>query len=457
VKLAYTGFDMNGRAVQGVVESAGAAEASESLRRQGVLVTSVVEAAKSAGLFSRAAGGARASGGSATNAGGASLVAAGAGGVSGSVGGSGIGGGRVNVSGGGGGGGGGSLSELAGFARQLSVLISAKTPLVQALQAIERQTPPGAWCSTLSAMRQKVEEGVSLSEAMEYFPRQFNAVCRALVQAGEAGGSLDMMLRNLAELTRQQLHMRRSVVGALVYPVALISISSIVLIGLVLFVLPRFEELFKSLGAALPPSTQLLIDISSFGRQWWFVIVPAVLGSVTGLVFYARSERGAMTLQSVLMATPRVGMIVRSLATARIARVLGALLEAKVGLLDALKLTRQATTIAAYARILEDAEDRITRGENFSATLAGSALIPPAIVEAVASGERSGQIGPVLTQVGKFMDEDNELIIKSLTTLLEPLILVILGVLIGGVAIAMFLPLFDLTAAGGGGSAGGAP
>ncbi len=447
MKLAYTGFDMNGRAVRGVVESIGAAEASESLRRQGVLLTSIAEGGKGAGFFSRAAGTARstaASGSITVNP--SASNSAGIGAATGSNG----GGGR--------GAGGGSLTELAGFARQLSVLISAKTPLVQALQAIERQTPAGPWARTLGAMRQKVEEGVSLSEAMQHFPRQFNAVCRALVQAGEAGGSLDSMLRNLAELTRQQLHMRRSVVGALVYPVALISISSMVLIGLVLFVLPRFEELFKSLGAALPPSTQLLIDVSSFGRQWWFAIVPAVISVAVALYYYVRSEHGAMAFQAALMGTPRVGMIVRSLATARIARVLGALLEAKVGLLDAIKLTRQATTIAAYAKILEDAEDRITRGENFSATLASSTLIPPAIVEAVASGERSGQIGPVLTQVGKFMDEDNELIIKSLTTLLEPLILVVLGVLIGAVAIAMFLPLFDLTAAGGGSAGpGGAP
>ncbi len=411
MKLAYSGFDMSGRAVQGAIESAGSAEASEALRRQGVLVTSLRESVGSAG----AGDGVR----------------------------------RVLARTGGGGG--GSLTELAGFSRQLSVLISAKTPLVQALQAIERQTPPGAWLTTLTAMRRRVEEGVSLSEAMEQFPRQFNAVSRALVQAGEAGGSLDVMLRNLAELTRQQLHMRRSVVGALVYPVALISISSIVLVGLVLFVLPRFEELFKSLGAALPPSTQLLIDISTFGRQWWWAVVPSVVGGVVGLVAFARSDGGRGVVQRALMSTPRVGMIVRSLATARIARVLGALLEAKVGLLEALKLTRQATTLEAYAKILDEAEERITRGENFSATLAGSSLIPPAIVEAVASGERSGQIGPVLTQVGKFMDEDNELIIKSLTTLLEPLILVVLGVLIGAVAIAMFLPLFDLTAAGGGG------
>jgi type IV pilus assembly protein PilC len=419
VKLAYSGFDMSGRAVQGAIESAGSAEATEALRRQGVLVTSLRESA---------------SGGNAAEGVRRVLGRAGAGG------------------------GGGSLTELAAFSRQLSVLISAKTPLVQAIQAIERQTPPGAWQTTLTALRRRVEEGVSLSEAMEQFPRQFNAVCRALVQAGESGGSLDVMLRNLAELTRQQLHMRRSVVGALVYPVALISISSLVLVGLVLFVLPRFEELFKSLGAALPPSTQLLIDVSTFGRDWWWAVVPSVVGGVVGLVMFTRSDGGRGTVQRVLMATPRVGMIVRSLATARIARVLGALLEAKVGLLDALKLTRQATTLEAYAKVLEEAEERITRGENFSATLAGSPLIPPAIVEAVASGERSGQIGPVLTQVGKFMDEDNELIIKSLTTLLEPLILVILGVLIGAVAIAMFLPLFDLTAAGGGGpgpSAGG--
>ncbi|CAN5852243.1 type II secretion system F family protein [soil metagenome] len=424
MKLAYAGYDMSGKAVAGVVDAGNRVEAADTLRRQGVVVTRVTDAPDGAALPTGAAGG------GATSPRRAARRA------------------RPNSSS-------KRLAEVAGFARQLSILVSAKTPMVQALQATERQTPEGPWRDTLAALRIKVEEGVSLSEAMQAHAASFSPVCRALVQAGEAGGTLDSMLRNLADLTRRQLHTRRTVVGALTYPVVLVSLSSVVLTALVMFVLPRFQELFASIGAELPFATQALINLSLFLRANWYFVGAAVAGLLTCAYFAFRAPQWKLMLQGLALNLPRIGPIMRSFATARIARVLGVLLEAKVGLIEALQLTRQATAHSEYVRLLTSAEERVTRGENLAVALTDPHLMSPSIIEAIASAEKTGQVGPVLSQVAAFMDEDNEVLMKTLTQLLEPLILVFLGVLIGGVAIAMFLPLFDLTAAAG--APGGAP
>lgn len=415
MKLAYQGYDLTGKTATGIIDAPTRPEAADQLRKQGILATRIDELdAAITDIASGATAGvsfSRASKGSARH-----------------------------------------LTELASFSRQLSILVSTKTPLVQAMAAVERQTAEGPWRDILAAVRLKVEEGRSLSEAMEEHPGFFSPVCRALVQAGEAGGTLDAMLRNLADLARQQVHIRKSIVGALIYPVVLISVSFFVLIGLIAFVLPRFQDLFKSLGAALPPSTEALITLSTLLRNYWWAIIPALALSVFALFSAARSNAGTALIHRTILRVPRVGPIVASFCTARIARVLGVLLDAKVGMLDALRLTRQSVGNLCYVELLQASEDRVARGENLSDTLRKPGLITPSVTEAVASGERTGQIGSVLIQVAASMDEDNELLIKTLTSLLEPVILTILGLLIGCVAIAMFMPLFDLTAAGAGGA-----
>ncbi len=416
MKFRCSAYDRAGKAIVEVVDAADAREASETLRRRGVFVSSVEPDL------------------------GARAESAAAEGKGGSV------------------GGGARLKNLAGFSRQLSVLISTGTPLVEALTSVERQAPEGAWRSVLSDLRKRVEEGRQLSEAMQSHPGWFDSVTRSLVAAGESGGRLDAMLDRLARLTRQQQKVRSSIIGAMIYPTLLICVAAGVMVIMLVFVMPRFEGLFKTLTTPLPPSTKLLMAVGQMLREYWMFAVGGLvaLGVMVKVAF--SGSGGRQTRDRLLVRLPQVGVIARGISTARLARVLGVLLEGKVPLLDALRLAREAAGNSEYTRLMTAAEEAVGRGESVSAVFASDGargLIAPAVYEAVRSGERSGQMAPALLTVAEALDEDNELVLRSLTSIVEPLILIVLGLVVGAVALSMFLPLFDLTAASGPGPGGG--
>lgn len=403
MKYAYEGLDRSGGATRGTVEASGEHEAQDVLRGRGIFVT------------------------------------------------------RLTAQEGGGGGGGGSMSggarsrELPHFLRQFSVLVGTGTPVVEALGALERQTAEGAWRDVLSDVRKRVEEGSQLSEAMQAHPRVFDGVVRSLVAAGEAGGRLGDMLQELAELVRQQQKIRSNLLGALVYPSLLVVISVGVMGVMLGFVLPRFEVIFQTLDTPLPATTRLLMDLSVIVRAQWMWMLGIGAVAVVGGVVWLRTRGGRRALDTAMVHLPTLGGIVRGLATARICRVLGVLLEGRVAMLDALKLARDSAGNSLYREVVERAERHVTRGEPVSGALRESGLVSDTVCEAVRSGERTGRLGAVLTAVADYLDEDNEVVVRTLTSILEPVILLTLGLIVAFMAVSMFLPLFDLTAAAKGG------
>jgi type II secretory pathway component PulF len=237
----------------------------------------------------------------------------------------------------------------------------------------------------------------------------------------------------------------------MVYPCLLIVVAVSVLITMMCFVMPRFAGLFKTLDAPLPPTTRILMSTSNFiVDHWWMILLGLVAAGFCG-VLYLRSEPGRLAMFTVAIRAPQIGRICRSFATARFARLMGLLLEAKVPMLESLQLTREAAINTHYVHLLEHIEDSLTRGETFSSAISHDNLIAGSVCEAVRNAERTGQVGPVLSSMADFLDEENEVLLKSLTGLIEPLILISLGLVVGTVAISMFLPLFDLTASAGGG------
>jgi len=340
----------------------------------------------------------------------------------------------------------GHTKELTAFARQLEVLVASGTPLVDSLAAIERQAPEGRWRSIVSGLRRRVEEGKPLSEAMASHPRAFNGICRSLVAAGEASGRLGEMLNRLSLLVRQQQHIRKSVVGTLMYPALLISVSIGVLVMMVIFVLPRFGGMFETLNADLPATTRALMWLSGTLKAWWWAVLLGLGGTSLGLIAWLRTPGGQARLDSLVVRVPIVGPILRSFLTARLARLLGVLLESRLPMLEAIELTRTAAGNAEYRRLLDKAEDLVTRGEPISAAFEGSPLVSGSVTEAIRNAERSGAVGSVLTSVADYLDEDNQVLIRSLTSLLEPIVLLIIGAVIATVAISMFMPMFDLVA-----------
>lgn len=406
MKLRYKGFDLAGQAVESTVEAASLAEAQEALRRQGTFVTEMSEAGSSGG---------------------------------------GVGGRTRKLRAG------ARLKNLAMFTRQLQVLVSTGTPLAQALGALERQSTHATWQAIVADLRGRVEAGSSLSGAMAEHPLYFDSVSRSLVAAGESSGNLAVMLDRLAVLARKQLHVRRAIVGAAVYPAVLIVVAVAVLLVLLTFVLPRFAELFKSLDTPLPPTTRILMSLSDALLRYWWLFGAAAVGLAVGALAWFRSPTGRRTTDTLVLRAPQLGEVVKSFATARIARVLGILLQGRVPLLEALELTRGACPNHHYANLLSGAVDAVTRGESLAEALSDRRLVAPSVREAIQSGERSGQLAPLLTTLADFMDETNDVTVKSLASILEPLILVVLGLLVGFVAVSLFTPLFDLTAATGGG------
>jgi type IV pilus assembly protein PilC len=407
--IAYKGFDLGGKAVKGTIEAPSAADAYDLLRKQSVLATHVVGTDRP-GATGTIAASDRPSRYRSAKAG-----------------------------------------DLSHFFRQLSILVSTKTPLAESLQVLEQQAKDTGMHPIIADLRRRVEEGESLAEAMRIHSTVFDAVSCSMVAAGEAGGSLDQMLATLTTLVRQQHVMRRAISGAMVYPIILLSIGSVVMVVMVTFVLPQFRELFETLHAPLPWSTAALMAAGTVIRTGWFVLIPAVGFAIWVAVRWVRSAGGQAAVGRVIMATPKLGPMSCSISTARIVRLLGSMLAAKINLLAALKLARESTASEPYIKLLEDAEAAVSRGQSLASVFTSCSFVPGAVSAAIASGERSGQLAPVLTQIADYLDEDNQQVMKTISTIIEPVILTLLGIIIGGVAMSMFLPLFDLAGAGGGG------
>lgn len=409
MKVQYEAYEKSGHGSSGVLEVNSIAEAEETLRRKGLYVTKVQPAR---------AGGA------------GSADVDGGGGHEGMAG---LGGTR-------------RLKNLAVFARQLYVLVASGTPLVDAIGALERQTEDQKFRQVLREIRMEVEQGSTLHEAMEPYPQYFDASVRSMIAAGETGGNIQPMLDRLGSLTQKRLQARSAVIGALVYPSLLIVLAGGVMAILLTFVIPRFADLFDMLGVPLPGSTKALIMVSDAVRNYWWMVLGGLAGAVVLIKLYLASSHGRWMVDTVAIRFPQIGTVHRNFITARIVRLLGVLLESRVPMIEALQLTRKGTNNLHYARLLRQAEDAVVRGEPVSSAFADPKLIKPSVHQAVRSGEQSGQVGALLLILAEFLDEENEVVLRSLTSIIEPIILVFLGLLVGAVAMSMFTPLFDLTA-----------
>lgn len=341
---------------------------------------------------------------------------------------------------------------VAEFARELSVLIATGTPLIDAISSVERQSSNENWTKVLRGVRVRLEEGDSLTAALGEFSDVFDAVFRSLVAAGESSGHLDAMLQRVANLTRKQASIRSSLMGAMMYPILLVGVALIVMGLLIGVVLPRFAGMFETLDTPLPATTAVLMSISEFIRAYWYGVIPGIVISLALLIRWIRSEHGHEVLSVYALGVPKLGTIQRSFMTARITRLMGVLLEAKVPMLDAIELTRQSVQNPKYKGLLDRAEQAVTKGEPISSALTRDGLMITSACEAVRSGEQSGRLAEVLMHISDYLDEDNEIFVKSASSLIEPVIMIGLGIIVGFVAISMFLPLFDLTATAGGGA-----
>lgn len=407
-KWRYDGYDMSGARVRGMAEGDSKREAEAKLRDQGIFVTQLRETRQDP-----ESEGVRATGAPQVRA--------------------------------------GDPRRTAGFLKQMALLVNAGTPIADALAAVERQCADEKIKPTLTDIRRRVEEGSAFSEALAAHPRRFDPVVCTLVEAGENGADMRDILVRVSAMLDRQAQLRAAMVGAMIYPLTLVTVCIAVLVMVIVVVLPRFGELFGSLSVPLPASTQILLDISAFLQAYWWGVSLALVATIGTSAWWLHTPAGRRWTDMAVVRAPRFGPVNQAFMTAKVARVLGLLVENRVPLSDALSLVRSAAGNTLYTDLVARVEEAVERGEPMNRVMIESDLMPPSFCELVQTGEESGRLGEVLTSAADFMEIENEALAKQMTKMLEPLILTVMGLLVGGVAISMFLPLFDLTASAGGG------
>ncbi len=344
---------------------------------------------------------------------------------------------------------GGKLKDVIFFTQQMSMLLRSGARVVQAIDAIESQTMRPRWRKVLQSIRIDVEEGRPLSVALGQFPRLFPAVYANMVAAGEASGNLGLAFERLAALTRQQQDIRNKVIGALTYPAVLMLMCLGVIVALFTFILPRFAEMFETMGVDLPPTTALMIHSATWSRQHGILVLSLLTIIVTGLVMFMRSEQGRRAWSRFTVRVPLFGLVVRNVILAQLCRIWGQLLDSKVGLVEAVELTRQSTSSLDFQELLADLRQAITQGESIGPPLKSTWLMPRTFAAAIATGEESGKLADALLFVAGCLEEENAQVLASLTRLIEPIMLLVMGSIVGSAAISLFLPMFDMAAQAG--------
>lgn len=341
----------------------------------------------------------------------------------------------------------GRLRDVVLFTQQMGMLLRSGARVVQALEAVEGQCQRASWRAVVQHVRSDVEEGKPLNVALSRYPKAFPPYYVNVVAAGEASGDVARSFARLANLMNQQQQIRNRVVGALAYPCLLLMMCVGVLIIMFTFVLPRFAEMFHTLDADLPFTTAILLSVSDWCRAHWLISITLVLVVLTSIVLTVRSKTGRRHISHVALRTPVVGGVIRNLIVARICRIWGQLLESRVGLLEAVELTHNSTTNADYRSLLAELSEAITDGNSIGPTLTGTWLVSRTLSAAIITGEESGKLAESLIFVADSLDDENQQVLNSLTRIVEPVILVIMGLVVGTVAVSLFLPLFDMATA----------
>lgn len=336
-------------------------------------------------------------------------------------------------------------ADIAIFSRQMATMLSAGIPLVQSLDVVRRGHMNVTMQQLIQELRNQVESGSSFTEALSNHPKHFNELYCSLVDAGEQSGSLEIMLDKIASYQERIESIKGKIKKALFYPIAVLVVAVIVTAALLLFVIPQFESLFKGFGAELPIMTRLVIDLSRlFQRTWWALFFLLFLGSWGFLLMRKRSRRFVHTLDRLILRLPIFGKIFRKAAIARFSRTLAITFAAGLPLVDALKSVAGTTGNVTFSEGTHRIREDVATGQQLQLAMRDTTLFPNMVLQMVAIGEESGSLENMLSKVADFYEEDVNNAVDSLSSLLEPIIMVILGVLIGGLVIAMYLPIFKL-------------
>lgn len=334
--------------------------------------------------------------------------------------------------------------DLAVATRQLATLVEAGLPLVSALNALADQIDSPALKRITVSIREEVEEGISVAKALGKYPKVFPRLYINLVASGEASGNLEAVLANLADYLDAQLELQRKVASALLYPALMMVICSLVVFGLITVVVPKIVDIFRKQGAELPLPTKIMIFISDICSNYWWLILAFAALAIWGFRNYAKTPHGRARLDMLALRLPIYGRIYTKIATARVAKTLGTLLGSGVDLLIGLDITKNILSNVHLEAALENAKDGVREGRSLAAEISKSGLFPPMLSHMVAVGEKSGQLEHMLSKAGESYEAEVNATLAGLTSLLEPLLMIIVGTIVLAIIISVLLPMADL-------------
>ena len=334
--------------------------------------------------------------------------------------------------------------NLAIFTRQFSVMIDAGLPLVQCLDILGKQEPHKGFSGVILKVREDVESGAALADAMKKHPKTFDALYSNMIAAGEAGGILDTILKRLATYIEKAVKLKGEVKSAMIYPVAVIVIATLVVGAILWKVIPTFAALFAGLGAQLPLPTRIVIALSDGIVAYGWILIIALGAAGYGLKTYYATDGGRHMIDRLLLKTPVLGDILRKVAVARFCRTLSTLLASGVPILDGLDITARTSGNAIIEDAIQTTRSGIERGETISGPLRETNVFPSMVVQMINVGETTGALDAMLSKIADFYEEEVDTAVAGLLTLMEPIMIAFLGVVVGGIVIAMYLPIFDL-------------
>jgi len=334
--------------------------------------------------------------------------------------------------------------HLAIYTRQFSTMIDAGLPIVQCLTILSEQSESKVLRPVTAAIARDVEGGSTLADAYRKHPRTFQELYVNMLQAGEAAGILDIVLQRLATYIEKASSLKRKVKSAMVYPTTIISVAILVIIFMMTFVIPVFSTMFAQLGADLPLPTQIVLAISDFTRRYVLLILAALIGFVFAVRAWYRTERGSLVIDRLMLKIPVVGTLVRKVAVARFTRTLGTLVAAGVPILEGLRITARSAGNRVVEGAVMLAREAVTAGRPLSEPLRNAPVFPPMVVHMISVGESTGALDQMLSKIADFYDDEVDSAVSALMSLLEPVMIVFLGVIIGGLVVALYLPIFKI-------------
>lgn len=334
--------------------------------------------------------------------------------------------------------------EILLFTRQLSTMITSGLPLVQSLEILANQIEDVNFRGIVREIKEKIEGGSRFADALRDYPKCFDELYVNLVVAGEEGGLLDNVLQRLAIYIEKTEKLKKKVKSAMIYPISIIVVAFLVVVVLLLFVIPVFEKMFAEMGAELPLPTQIVINMSQMVQSYWYILVGVVVGLIVGFKLYYKTEGGHRNIDRLILKLPLFGVLAIKASVAKVTRTLATLLMSGVAILESMVIVSKVAGNKIVEEALMVARSRISEGRTMAEPLEQAEIFPPMVVQMVQVGESTGALDSMLNKIADFYEEDVDNIVNNLTAMMEPMIMVFLGVVLGGLIVSMYLPIFKL-------------